>query len=75
MKQPYPYLSARQTLDRDPTAYEDLLATTLEQAFGAGVDELEGIASALNQHGPAHPSEAVWTADLVATELKKLAEI
>lgn len=75
MKPPYPYLSDRQTIDRSPTAYEDLFATTLELAFGSGASELDGLASALNQHGPAHPSKTAWTSELLAAELKRLADI
>lgn len=70
-----PYLNPHQTIARAPTSYEDLFATSLEQAFGAGVEDLAGLAAALDQSGPAHPSQAPWSADLLARELSRLAEI
>lgn len=70
-----PYLNPHQTLARAPTRYEDLFATSLEQAFGAGVEDLAGLADALNRCGPAHPSQAPWSPERLARELGRLAEI
>ncbi len=69
------YLEPRQTPHREPTAYEELLATALESAFSRGACSLEELATALNQGGPRPQHETEWTAPLLEAELARLAEI
>ncbi|MCK9509296.1 MAG: hypothetical protein M0Q54_12730 [Pigmentiphaga sp.] len=70
-----PYLEPRQTLHREPTAYEDLLATGLQSAFSKGATTLEALAESLNRGGPRPQHEMEWTASLLETELARLAAI
>ncbi|MDX3893087.1 MULTISPECIES: recombinase-like helix-turn-helix domain-containing protein [Pusillimonas] len=67
------YLQPHQARKREPTAYENLLGDSLERAFTADIVELEGLVAYLNDHGP-QPQETsqMWTAELLAAELKRL---
>lgn len=69
------YLEPRQTLLREPTLYEELLAAALESAFSQGARSLEEIVAVLNQGGPRPQHEIEWTVPLLDTELARLAEI
>lgn len=67
------YLSAHQTCDREPTDYENLLGDALEKAFAAGVHELDGVCAQLISDCVPSPGGRLWTPDLLASELKRLA--
>ena len=69
------YLVPHQARKREPTAYENLLGDSLERAFGSDVIELEGLVAYLNDHGPQpQDSSHMWTADMLAAELKRLGD-
>lgn len=66
------YIVVHQSRDRDPTEYEDLLADSLEKAFGAGIEDVDGIVAALISDAVPSPAGKPWTSDLVLSELKRL---
>lgn len=67
-----PYLEPHQSRTGAPTAYENLLGDALEGAFGAGLDDLAAIVDRLNDAAIPTPTGAHWTADLLASELRRL---
>lgn len=67
------YLDPHQTRDREPTDYENLLGDALEKAFGAGVQDLDGICAALTKDCVPSPGGKPWTPALLESELKRLA--
>lgn len=66
------YVVVNQSRDRDPTEYEDLLADSLEKAFGAGVEDVDGVVAALIADAVPSPAGKPWTNELVLSELKRL---
>jgi hypothetical protein len=66
------YLEVHQTRTAEPTVYEDLLADALEQAYAAGVHELDGLVARLNMNCVPAPDGATWTPDLLTSELARL---
>lgn len=68
------YLEPHQARSHEPTAWENLFGDSLERAFAADIAELDGLAAFLNDQGPAPQSAEAWTADILAAELKRLAD-
>ncbi|WP_397473189.1 recombinase-like helix-turn-helix domain-containing protein [Pusillimonas sp.] len=69
------YLVPHQARKREPTAYENLLGDSLERAYSSDIDELEGLVVYLNDHGPQPQAPShLWTADMLAAELKRLGD-
>lgn len=67
------YLEPHQARKSEPTAYENLFGDSLERAFAEDIIELEGLAAYLNEHGPQpQHTNATWTAQSLAAELKRL---
>ena len=54
------------------TAFEDALATALQEGFNAGVDDLPGLVAALNRSPVKHP-DGTWTEANYQTLMAKLA--
>jgi len=69
------YQQPHQARRKEPTAYENLLGDSIERAFGSDIVELEGLVAYLNEHGPLpQDSTDEWTTELLAAELKRLAD-
>lgn len=66
------YLVVHQTRSEEPTEYENLLAEGIERSFAAGIHDIEGLAANLNVMCVPAPAGQPWTADLFATEMKRL---
>lgn len=60
---PDPYLEPHQARRSPPTDYENLLASAIEAAFGAGVWDLPGLVARLNADGLRTPEGDAWTED------------
>ncbi len=59
-------------VDAPPGPYATALALRLEEIFGRGVHDLEGIVAALNEDGPAPEAAERWTAELFEAEMTRL---
>lgn len=68
------YLSPHQTRTAEPSEYENLLADALERSFAAGATELDDVVRALQDSAIFAPNGQTWTAELLASELKRLGE-
>lgn len=69
------YLVPHQARKREPTAYENLLGDSLERAYTADINDLEGLVSYLNDHGPQpQDTSSMWTPEMLAAELKRLGD-
>jgi Recombinase-like helix-turn-helix domain len=66
------YIVVNQSRDREPTEYENLLADSLEKAFGAGIADAGGLVQALEGDGVPAPGGRDWTEELILSELKRL---
>ena len=69
---PAPWLNPKQAQERAPTDYENLLASALESAFGAGVWELPVLVERLNAEGVKTPDGRDWTPARFEAELGRL---
>ena len=74
---PVPYdepgnLRHQTQVDGAPGDYALALADRLEEIFGRGIHDLDGIVEALNRDGPAPPSGESWTAELFEAEMTRL---
>ena len=72
MKPNAQYLETHQTRSRAPTEYENLLADAMEQAFAQGIDDIDGLVERLNRDCVPSPGAKPWTAELFASEMKRL---
>lgn len=68
------YLQPHQARQQEPTVYENLLGDSLERAYTADINDLDGLAAYLNEHGPAPQTGSAWSADFLAAELKRLGD-
>ena len=59
-------------VDAAPGDYAAALADRLEEIFGRGIHDLDGIVAALNQDGPAPEGAERWTAELFEAEMTRL---
>jgi hypothetical protein len=69
---PAPYLNPRQSQERPPSAYENLLGDALEAAFRDGATELAQVIQRLNADGIRTPQGGAWTAENFAPILESL---
>ncbi len=53
-------------------SYEDLLADAIEATMATAGDDIERLAAALNERSVHGPNGELWTAELLAAELKRL---
>ena len=67
-------LNPHQHRERDPSDYENILADALERSFAAGVDELQAVVQGLIDYGVPAPEGKSWSAELLASELKRLGQ-
>ncbi len=67
------YLEPHQARTHEPTAYENLLGDSLERAFASGIDQLDPLVAFLNEQGPQPLTTDLWTSEVLAAELKRLA--
>ncbi|WP_024794603.1 recombinase-like helix-turn-helix domain-containing protein [Tomitella biformata] len=66
------YLQEIQTRTAPPTPYEEKLAGAIEEVFGTGVHDLEGVVSGLNGMGMHSPAGEPWDADSFTTEIHRM---
>jgi hypothetical protein len=66
------YLQPHQAQTRPPTPYEDLLADSLERAYGQQHHEVGAIVKFLNEVGPEPQTAPQWTEAVFLDELKRL---
>ena len=59
-------------VDAAPGPYATELADRLEEIFGRGIHDLEGIVAALNEDGPAPEGAEKWTAEVFEAEMTRL---
>jgi hypothetical protein len=57
----FPYLSARQTREQPPTAWQQELANALEGVFTQGAYELDEVVAGLNASRVRPPKGGEWT--------------
>ncbi len=68
------YLEPFQARDTEPSPYEMKLAGAIEEVFGTGRHDLDGLVDGLNELGVPAPGGATWTAESFTTEIKRLAD-
>ena len=73
-KFPEPYIEPHQARRSPPTEYENLLASAIESAFGAGVWDLPGLVERLNNDGLRTPDGLPWTEDRYRAVIQRLGE-
>ena len=59
-------------VDAPPSAFAEALAERLEEIFGRGVHDLDGIVDALNAEGPAPEGAERWTAEVFEAAMIRL---
>jgi hypothetical protein len=67
------YLEPHQARKSEPTAYEDLLADSLERAFAAGTHDVSELVAYLNNTGPSAMNGRAWDEQSLKAELARLA--
>ena len=65
---------AWQSRMQSPSDHECRLAEALEVILAAGIDDLEAIVSALNEHGLPGPDGLPWTSEIFRSEIKRRGE-
>ena len=65
---------AWQSRMQSPSAHECRLAEALETILVEGIDDLEAIVSALNEHGLPGPGGLPWTCEIFRSEIKRRGE-
>ena len=68
------YLEPFQARDTEPSPYEMKLAGAIEEVFGTGRHDLEGLVDGLNELGVPAPGGTTWNAESFTTEIKRLAD-
>jgi hypothetical protein len=63
MSYQFPYLSAQQSRDHEPTDWELALADTLEAVFSSGAYELDAVVAGLNGSRVRPRQGGTWTAE------------
>jgi hypothetical protein len=66
------YLNPHQARDGEPDAYQNLLGDVIERSFAAGVHDLAGLVTRLNEARVPAPDGDAWTDDLFRREMKRL---
>jgi hypothetical protein len=66
------YNETHQTRAAPPTSYENLLGDSIERAYAAGIHDLDGLVSYLNQAGPSGPNGQPWTGASFQQEMARL---
>ncbi|MGN5237791.1 MULTISPECIES: recombinase-like helix-turn-helix domain-containing protein [unclassified Rhodococcus (in: high G+C Gram-positive bacteria)] len=66
------YLEIHQARSADLTPYEIKLAKAIEQVFGTGVHDLEGLVEGLNGSGIHGPDGQPWTPISFTTEMQRI---
>lgn len=66
------YLVEHQARSVPPTPYEVKLAGAIEEIFGSGRHDLEGLVDGLNQLGIHSPDGNPWTADTFSVEIARM---
>ena len=59
-------------VDAAPGAYAKALADRLEEIFGRGIHDIDGVVAALNEEGPAPEGAERWTGEIFEAELIRL---
>lgn len=67
------YNETHQSRTKAATNYESLLGDSIERAFGAGIQDLDGLVRYLNTTGPSGPNGQAWTAESYQQEMARLA--
>ena len=65
---------AWQSRMHSPSDHERRLAEALEAILVEGIDDLEAIVSALNEHGLPGPDGSPWTSEIFRSEIKRRGE-
>ena len=65
---------AWQSRMQSPSDHECSLAEALETILVEGIDDLEAIVSALNEHGLPGPDGLPWTSEIFRSEIKRRGE-
>lgn len=65
-------LKKNQTRSVDPTPYELKLAGAIEEVFGSGRHDLDGLVTGLNEMGILGPNGDQWTEESFTAEMKTL---
>jgi hypothetical protein len=68
------YLEPFQARDTEPSPYEMKLAGAIEEVFGTGRHDLDGLVAGLNELGVPAPGGTTWTPESFTTEIKRLAD-
>lgn len=68
----YPYLSAHQTRDAEPTAWQMELAAAIESIFAKGAHSLDELIEGLNGSRVRPPGGGAWTAENYTALMREL---
>jgi hypothetical protein len=68
------YLEPFQARDIEPSPYEMKLAGAIEEVFGTGRHDLDGLVVGLNELGVPAPGGTTCTPESFTTEIKRLAD-
>ena len=68
------HLQPFQARTTEPTPYELKLAGAIEEVFGSGRHDLDGLVDGLNDLGVPAPGGAPWTSESYTTEIERLAQ-
>ncbi|MDV6275102.1 recombinase-like helix-turn-helix domain-containing protein [Rhodococcus erythropolis] len=66
------YLVEHQARSVPATPYEAKLAGAIEEVFGSGRHDLDGLVDGLNQLGMLAPNGEPWTADVFTAEIARM---
>lgn len=66
------YLVEHQARSAPPTPYEIKLAGAIEEVFGSGRHDLDGLVDGLNQLGIQAPDGQPWTAEAFRVEMERM---
>ncbi len=68
----FPYLSPHQSREREPTEWETALARAIENAFGNGAYELDGLVEALNASRVRPRAGGAWSVENFTATMREL---
>jgi len=55
------FLEPHQAQAAPPTDFENRLGDAIEAAYGAGIHDLDGLVTHMDEHGPLNPAGGSWT--------------
>ncbi len=66
------YLDPHQARGGPPRAFEDALGDSIEEAYGVGIHDLDGLVRHLEENGPPPEAGGSWTPERFTELMKEL---